>query len=393
MTYPVLQLNKGRERSLYHRHPWIFSGAVKTHPPVDAGAIVQVKAHDGAILGYGFYHPQSQITCKVFSFRTEAVESFDDAYWLRKLQQAMAMRQRCLDGSRTNAYRWVHAEGDTFPGLIADVYGDTVVAQVLHQGTALLAEQLPHWFRHFGFKNVYFKSKNASEKIEGVSIPDGWQGEAPQLPLVVKEHGLLFQVNPETGQKTGFFLDQRDNRQLLGQYAKGKRVLNTFSYTGGFSVYALHHGAEEVVSVDISKDAVAQCEQQIMLNNLPKEKHQAVAADCFDYLKQEGEGFDVMVLDPPAFAKNKRSVMQATRGYKELNLSAIKRIKPGGIIFTFSCSKNIDRDLFRKIVFGAAADARRDVRIIHQLTQGADHPVNIYHPEGEYLKGLVLYVS
>jgi len=390
-SIPVLTLHKGREKSIYNRHPWIFSGAVRQLPQAENGDIVQVNDAQGNQLGYGFFSPKSQIICRMVAFGTQTL-SFDASFWWQKLEKAFALRQQLFDPAQTNAYRLVHAEGDFFPGLIIDIYHHTAVVQLLTKATERLHELLLEGLQRLGIRHIYFKIKENSAWLEEVSIKAGWATAAPTLPIAIVENGHKFEVDVEKGQKTGFFLDQRDNRQLLAQYCQGKRVLNTFCYTGGFSVYALAGGAKEVHSVDISKEAIKGCEQNILQNFGAQAPHEAWAADSFDFLRQH-EGYDVVILDPPAFAKSAKTVANATRGYKDLNLSGMKRITPGGILFTFSCSGNISRDLFRKIVFGAAADAQRNVRILHQLTQPTDHPVSIFHPEGEYLKGLVLQIE
>lgn len=391
MPYKALILKPKKERAVIHRHPWLFTGAIHHTPPdVENGEIVEIRGNDNGLLGYGFFNPNSQICCRIFEFTQNPVE-INEAYWGAKMQRAYQLRQNIVDLSHTNCYRLLHAEGDFFPGIIADVYGDVVVAQILIKGTEKLIPVIEQELYKLGYKHIYLKTKTSSQTIEGINATD-WLGEAVQMPLNVVENAQKFNVNVETGQKTGFFIDQRDNRELLKTFSAGKKVLNTFCYTGGFSVYALAGGATEVHSVDISKDAIAQCEENILLNGY-NSKHTAIAQDCFEYLKQTDVDYDIMVLDPPAFAKNARSVPNATRGYKELNMVAMKKIKPGGLIFTFSCSQNIDKMLFQKIVFGAAADARRNVRILKHLNQPPDHPVSIFHPEGEYLKGLLLWVE
>jgi 23S rRNA (cytosine1962-C5)-methyltransferase len=289
--------------------------------------------------------------------------------------------------------RLLHAEGDEMPGFIADAYGDTVVLQVLTLGAERILPALADGLRAAGYRFIYLKIKENTAWLEHISLKPGWYGPAGQDIVQVQEHGMRFMVNVVEGQKTGFFLDQRDARALLRTYSAGAKVLNMFSYTGGFSLAALAGGAVQAISVDISKPAVEQAHQNAVLNGWGEDKHQSVAADCFEYLRQAPPDLDIIVLDPPAFAKKESALKNASRGYKELNLKAFKHLKPGGLLFTFSCSQAVSRDLFRKIIFGAAADARRSVRILHQTTQPPDHPINIYHPEGEYLKGLVLQVE
>ena len=389
----ALILKSGRERSLINRHPWVFSGAVKTLPIADNGEIIEIRDNHFNLLGYGFFDPQSQIICRVFEFTTNELK-IDRDFWWGKIERAYILRQKIILNNRgTNAFRLLHAEGDFLPGLICDVYGDVAVVQLLIKGTQNIYEDIIYCLQKIGLNYIYLKNKSNPKRFEDVGLPNGFLTEEILTDeKIIVENDLKFSIDFEKGQKTGFFIDQRDNRALLKTYSKDKLVLNAFSYTGGFSVYAAAGGALEVHSVDISKEASEACNKNMNLNftNFP---HLSVADDCFEYLKNTTNQYDVIVLDPPAFAKNARAVPNAARGYKELNLKAFQKIKPQGILFTFSCSQNIDRDLFRKIVFGAAADARRNVRILHQLTQPADHPVSIFHPEGEYLKGLVLQVE
>lgn len=387
-----LVLKSGRDRSVANRHPWVFSGAIKTYPDAENGDVVAVVTNNGQLLGYGFYSPKSQITCRIFHFGEAPATGFDAAFWKGKIERALKLRQQLIDPKTTSCYRLLHAEGDFLPGIIADVYGPVVVAQVLIKGTEHIYPLLEAALLESGYKHIYLKQKENSGFLEAVQLPKGWRTEPCPMPVRVQEHGLTFDIDVETGQKTGFFIDQRENRMLTQQFSTGKKVLNAFSYTGGFSLYALAGGAREVHSVDISKDAVARANELVELN-FPGAKHTGVAADCFDYLKQTEEVYDLIVLDPPAFAKSAKAVNNAARGYKELNMVAMKKIAPGGLLFTYSCSQNITPDLFRKIVFGAAVDAGREVRILRQLSQADDHPINIYHPEGEYLKGLMLYVE
>jgi 23S rRNA (cytosine1962-C5)-methyltransferase len=392
--YKNLILKSGRDRSILNRHPWIFSGAIKTMPLAENGDIVAVRDNGHTLLGYGFFSPQSQITCRLFAFTSQETDFSTSTYWHQKIRSAYHLRKLQVINPLTNAYRLLHAEGDFLPGIIADIYTDIAVLQLLIKGTEKVLPHLISGLQELGIRHIYLKNKHSPGFREEVFLPNGFltDGDAG-LHVVVEENGLKFRIDIEKGQKTGFFIDQRDNRDLLRNYSAGKKVLNAFSYTGGFSVYALAGKAAMVHSVDISKDATLICDENVLLNFGPAVAHQSIAADCFDYLRHANEPYDVMVLDPPAFAKNARAVPNASRGYKDLNMTAFKKIQPGGILFTFSCSQNIDKDLFRKIIFSAAADAGRNVRILHQLTQPADHPVNIFHPEGEYLKGLVLHVE
>ena len=384
MAYPQLKIKKGKEKSLHRFHPWIFSGAVEKQPEMSTNCIVEVVDFANAIIGYGFVETKSQIVCRVFEFSKTPIELSDD-FWKAKILSSYHLRKNTLLLGNTDCFRLIHAEGDYFPGLIVDIYHNIAVVQFRTTGTWLLKDIIFSTLQSLGYKHVFSKSPAYLDWAQG------WLGETGEPTVTVKENGLKFSVDVVKGQKTGFFLDQRENRKLLGEYAKDKKVLNCFSYTGGFSMYALAGGAKSVSSVDISKDAIENSKLNASLNNL-EENHEGIAADCFEYLRKAEKDFDLIILDPPAFCKDIRSVPQASRGYKDINMSAMKMIKSGGVLFTFSCSQHISRDLFQKIVFGAANDSGRKVRILHNLSQGPDHPINIYHPEGDYLKGLVLEV-
>ncbi|NBU71601.1 MAG: class I SAM-dependent rRNA methyltransferase [Bacteroidetes bacterium] len=392
--YPKLILQKGRERPVLLGHPWIFSGAVLIEPQASEGDIVSVCDHKQQLLAHGFYSPASQIRCRLFDFSTQVSTPFVASYWKQRISQAVALRRRWFDGNHTNAWRLLHAEGDRMPGVIADVYDQTVVVQLLIRGSERILPILAATLMESGFNHIYLKQKSISRHIEGLQQESGWLTPPPSdYPIRIREHGCLFEVDPVGGQKTGFFLDQRENRWLVGQNSQNRRVLNAFSYTGGFSIYALKGGASLVDSVDSSQAAVDQAQHNAQLNNL-EFSHRAITADCFDFLKQSKPGeYDLMVLDPPAFAKKAGAVPNALRGYKELNLEALRKIAPGGLLFSFSCSQAIEPQLFRKMLFGAAVDARRQVRLLHYLGQPADHPVDIGHPEGEYLKGWLMAVE
>jgi len=389
-----IKLKKGKDRVIHNRHPWIYSGAIAQMPELEKGEIVEILNNDNQLVAYAFYAPGNQITARVFDFTNETKNIESAEYWQERIYAAYELRKKYIISEQTNSYRLLHAEGDFFPGLIADVYKDVVVLQFLIKGTERLKDWIIQALTNLGFKYIYAKSKNASQVLEQMNIPKGWLSEKGPEKVEILENGAKFIVDFQRGQKTGFFLDQRDARKLVGHYSKGKNVLNTFSYSGGFSIYALLAGAKLVHSVDSSESAINLAEKNVLLNGFSAPQHQGFTQDVFSYLKSiEDNFYDLIVLDPPAFAKTARAVNNATRGYKELNLKAMKKIKKGGILFTFSCSQKINRDLFRKIIFGAAADARRNVRILHQTTQAPDHPINIYHPENEYLKGLVLYVE
>ncbi len=385
MAYPQLRIKKGKEKSLQRFHPWIFSGAVEKLPENSDTCIVEVADFTGNRIGYGFVEQKSQIVCRVFEFSNQEIELTND-FWKQKIVDSYLLKTQTLQLGDTNCFRLIHAEGDYFPGLIVDIYNKVAVVQFRTTGTWLLKDVIFDTLKSLGYTHVFSKSPAYLDWAQG------WMGEAGEPFTVVTENSLKFSVDVVKGQKTGFFLDQRENRKLLATYSKDKKILNCFSYTGGFSMYALAGGAKSVASVDISKDAIENAKLNASLNDL-SDRHEGVAADCFDYLRKADKDFDVIVLDPPAFCKDIRSVPQASRGYKDINMSAMKLVKKGGILFTFSCSQHISRDLFQKIVFGAANDTGRKVRILHNLSQGPDHPINIYHPEGDYLKGLVLEIQ
>jgi len=380
-----IKIKQERVKPFIQRHAWVFSGAVVGEITKSVG-IAEVVDEAGKILGYGFSDPSSQIVCRLFHFGNKPEAGFNLAYWKAKFQSAFALRQSLILDEKTDTYRLLHAEGDFFPGLIIDVYGgNTAFVHTLIDATGQWIKTWQDILVEMGIVQIYHKHGQAKE--------GKWLTGKPEAEILGKENGLSFIVDLEKGQKTGFFIDQRDNRQTIRELSKGKKVLNAFSYTGGFSVYAIAGGATEVFSVDISKDACNMGDRNA-LQNFPKfKKHASLTADCFDYLKEMDSDFDVVILDPPAFAKNKASVDKAARGYKEINLSAMRKIKSGGLLATFSCSQHIDKELFQKIVFAAAVDAGRLVRIVKPLSQTPDHPVNIFHPEGDYLKGLLLYVE
>ncbi|MDA3881636.1 MAG: class I SAM-dependent rRNA methyltransferase [Prolixibacteraceae bacterium] len=393
-NYTEIILKSGKDQSLKRFHPWVFSGAIKQiKGNVDEGDIVVVKSNQGEFLGIGHYQIGS-IAVRIFSFDNVPI---DERFWIQKLQFAYELRQKMLlpVADDTNVYRLVHGEGDGLPGLIIDFYNGTAVFQMHSIGMYHIREQLASCLKQVmgdALKAVYNKSSKTIPFKSAVEAVDGFIfGES--LPGIVSEYGNLFKVDWEEGQKTGFFIDQRENRKLIQQYAQGRDVLNMFCYTGGFSFYAMRGGANLVHSVDSSEKAIALTNENVALNFSGDERHKAFAADVFDFMKDIKDRYDLIVLDPPAFAKHQRSLPQALRGYKRINTRAFEQIRSGGILFTFSCSQVVSKDKFREAVFSAAAIAHRKVRIIHQLTQPVDHPVNIYHPEGEYLKGLVLYVE
>lgn len=384
MNYPQIRLKKGREKSADNYHPWIFSGAVEKAEQMKDGDIAAVVSSDDRILGYGFYDRNSQIICRIFHFGDDDQE-FNSAYWDKKFFNAFRLRDMFAILPDTNCYRLVHAEGDGLPGLIIDIYNETAVIQFLIKGTYFLREIIFGCLNKLGFRKIYVKNDPLNS--------GGYRASEESETLVeTMENGLRFFVDIAGGQKTGFFIDQRDNRRIASSVSDSKKVLNLFAYTGGFSAACFQGGASKVVSVDVSKTALALCSKNVMVN-FPAASHEIAEADCFQYLRDMNESFDVIIIDPPAFAKNQSSVNKASRGYKDLNLLAIRKIASPGLILSFSCSQHVSRDLFQKIIFAAAADAGRQVRILKHLEQPKDHPVNIFHPESEYLKGLMLWVE
>ena len=400
-----LYLKKGREESLRRFHPWVFSGAIGgiEGPDPEEGDPVAVYSTRKEFLGWGHYQIGS-IAVRMLSFADDMPAGGPDAtFWQQRLQGCLDARRAVglSDAAGTNCYRLVHGEGDGLPGLVIDWYDGVCVLQAHSAGMFRAKDLITKAIRAiYGerLKAVYDKSSGTAPFKAGLDLADGYlwkSGDAAALcPRPVLENGHKFLVDWETGQKTGFFLDQRENRALVERYARGRRVLNLFCYTGGFSVYALAGGALSVDSVDSSARAVELVEQNIALNFGPAAPHRALCCDAIDFVKEAPEGaYDLMIVDPPAFAKHRGALQNALRAYQRLNAAAIKAVAPGGIVFTFSCSQVVDREAFALAVFSAAAETGRAVRIIDRLCQPADHAVNIYHPEGAYLKGLVLYVE
>ena len=392
--YNTITLKRGKEESLLRFHPWVFSGAIANLPKeIEEGDTVRVEASDGKLLGVGHYEIGSIAVRMLASDETEINESF----YRERLAQAWSLRERLgLIRPDNTTFRLVHGEGDFLPGLIVDIYGDTAVVQAhsvgMHYARNIIADALTS-LPELAIANVYYKSETTLPfKAQLDPVNDYILGSYSGNEAL--ENGLRFHIDWLRGQKTGFFVDQRDNRALLEHYSRGARVLNMFCYTGGFSVYAMRGEAKKVVSVDSSAKAIALTDANVGLNFPGDTRHEAVAVDAFRYLADmEQDAFDLIILDPPAFAKHRGAIRNALRGYQRLNAAAMEKIAPGSILFTFSCSQAITREQFRLAVFSAAAQTGRRVRILHQLTQPADHPVNIYHPEGEYLKGLILYVE
>ena len=391
----TIRLKRGKSESLKRFHPWIFSGAIASmSEQPQEGEIVEVVDSEGHFAALGHYQIGS-ITVRVLSFERSRI---DTDFWKRRLHEAWLMRKAIgVTGlSDNNIYRLVHGEGDRLPGLIIDVYGNTAVMQAhsvgMHRQRMQIAEALAE-ATEGEISNVYYKSETTLPFKAGLGQEDGFilGGETGNIAT---EYGLQFHIDWLKGQKTGFFVDQRENRRLLEHYAKGKKVLNMFCYTGGFSVYAMRGGALQVDSVDSSAKAVALTDANISLNFPDDGRHRTFAEDAFKFLADmPADLYDLIILDPPAFAKHRSAIKNGLIGYRKLNAKAFEKIKSGGILFTFSCSQAITRDMFRMAVFTAAARSGRRVRILHQLSQPADHPVDFSHPEGEYLKGLVLEVE
>ncbi len=391
-----LKLKPGREKSLLRRHPWIFASAIdQTSGRLEAGETVQVLSHQGEPLGWAAWSPDSQIRARMWSF--DPADAIDLDFFRQKLQRAFQLREALALDPLTNAYRLVHAESDGLPGLILDRYGDVLVMQCLTAGMEAWREPLADVLMEMtGAACLYERSDADVRSLEGLPERTGvLRGRLPAGSLLLREHGLQFQVDVQKGHKTGFYLDQRDNRARLQAVARGRTVLNCFAYTGGFAVYALVGGAASVLSVDSSAEALALGRVNVALNSLPEGRDTWLEGDVFQVLRQmrdQARRFDLIVLDPPKFAPTVAQAERAARGYKDINLLALKLLAPGGLLFTFSCSGGVSPELFQKIVAGAALDAGVDARIVGVMAQGPDHPVALNFPEGAYLKGLILSV-
>ena len=392
-----VRLRKGKEESLKRFHPWVFSGAIATiDEGIAEGEVVRVVTNSGDFIAVGHYQ-EGSIAVRVLTFSDVQI---DDEFWHSRLASALKMRQAIgiADNPNNNTYRLVHGEGDNLPGLIIDVYGGTAVMQAHSIGMHLCRKEIAHALNEVmegRVKHIYYKSETTLPFMTADDMNCFLVGGSDDN--IATENGLKFRVDWLKGQKTGFFVDQRENRSLLEKFSKGKRVLNMFCYTGGFSFYAMRGGAELVHSVDSSAKAIELTKQNVELNFPGDARHEAYCEDAFKYLESVGQSsaltYNLIILDPPAFAKHRGALHNALKGYTRLNQKAFEKIEKGGILFTFSCSQVVTKDHFRNAVFTAAALAKRKVRILHQLHQPADHPINIYHPEGEYLKGLVLYVE
>ena len=383
-------LKPGKDKAVRNRHHWIFSGAVQSLPDFENGSILAVRSATGDILGHAYFNRASSIIGRMVSFGKTAPE---DAI-RQSIERAVSLRRRFFDPAVTNAYRLVNAEGDLLPGLTADVYGDVLVLQVATLGMDKLKPLvLDLLVTALKPRSVYEKSDLPARREEGLPDFEGTiQGE-PVGRVRILEEGLPFLVDIVRSQKTGFYLDQREMRRLVRDFARGRQVLNAFSYTGAFSVYALKGGAVRADSVDSSESAIALAQENFELNGLPSDAGVFFTADVFQFLRDPDLDYDFIILDPPAFAKRKTDVVQACRGYKDINRLAIQKVRPQGLVMTFSCSHFVDEKLFQQVVFQAAGEAGRRVRIIQRHRQALDHPVNIFHPETEYLKGFLLYVD
>lgn len=390
----TLFLRRGKSESLKRFHPWVFSGAIAgANGKLNEGDVVRIVSNENELMGYGHYQIGS-IAVRMLTFREEKI---DHAFWVTRLSEALRLRKALQLTGRAdnNIYRLMHGEGDRLPGLVIDVYGKTAVMQAHSVGMHMSREQIADALIEASeglIENVYYKSETTLPFKADLHQENGFLRGHDEGNVAV-ENGLKFHIDWLRGQKTGFFVDQRENRSLLEHYAKGRNVLNMFCYTGGFSVYAMRGGANLVHSVDSSAKAIDLTRANAEMNFPGDARHEAFAEDAFKFLEQAGSNYDLIVLDPPAFAKHKDALPRALKGYTRLNAIAFRKIKPGGIVFTFSCSQAVNKDQFRLAVFTAAAQSGRHVRILHQLHQPADHPINIYHPEGEYLKGLVLEVE
>ncbi len=393
-TITTVFLRRGKSESLKRFHPWVFSGAIAgANGKLQEGDTVRVVSAEGELMGYGHYQIGS-IAVRMLTFDEETI---NHNFWRCRLAEAFRLREalQLTHRADNNIYRLVHGEGDRLPGLVIDVYGETAVVQAHSVGMHVCREDIAKALVEASdglVKNVYYKSETTLPYKAELGQENGFL-IGHDDGNVATENGLRFHIDWLKGQKTGFFVDQRENRSLLEHYAKGRNVLNMFCYTGGFSVYAMRGDATQVHSVDSSAKAIELTRANAELNFPGDTRHEAFAEDAFKFLETAGDNYDLIVLDPPAFAKHKDALQRALKGYTRLNAIAFRKIKPGGILFTFSCSQAVNKDQFRLAVFTAAAQSGRHVRILHQLHQPADHPINIYHPEGEYLKGLVLEVE
>ena len=383
----TIALKPGKEKSLQRQHPWVFSGALNKQEEIADGELVRITSKNGKFLGIGHYQNAS-IAVRIISFEDRSI---DHEFWVNTIQKAHDTRTRLeLPSDETTIYRLVHGEGDLLTGLVVDIYGDTAVMQPHSEGMYLQSREIAEALQEVlgdSLKTCILKHPSHA-KEEAAEVLFGESREVYEA----KEWSITYRLDLLNGQKTGFFVDQRENRKRLGEYSRGKKVLNTFCYNGGFSLCALHAGADKVVSIDVSKSAIDQTKENLKVNGFDPLKHECIAMDTFEYLQQNSEDFDVIVLDPPAFAKHMSARHNALKGYTRLNAMALRQIKRGGILFTFSCSQVVDKTLFYNAIVAAAIQSGRSVKVLERLSQPGDHPFNIFHPEGEYLKGLILEV-
>jgi 23S rRNA (cytosine1962-C5)-methyltransferase len=391
ITLPRIILKRGREKPILRGHPWLFSGAVaKVEGEVSLGEVGEVYSKEGQFLGLGHFNPRSQIIVRVL---TQKKEELEESFFRERLSRAAVLREDWLRG-RTNAYRVINGEGDYLPGLIVDRYGDILVLQCLTAGMDRLKEMLINLLvKEFRPQSIYERSDVTTRSEEGLSESSGllYGKDVPEW-IKIEEYGWCFKVNVKKGQKTGFYLDQRENRFSLGGLSEGKKILDCFCYTGGFSIHAGSGRAKEVTLVDSSEEALAIAEEHFSLNQLEKIPHRCIRGDVFEIMRGIEPGYDIVILDPPPFAKKKGHLASASRGYKDLNLWAFRLLNKEGLLLTFSCSHHMSWDLFQKIVFSAALDSERSVQLIGRMGHPWDHPINLYHPEGEYLRGLICRV-
>lgn len=392
MSNPVCKLHDGREKSLLNRHPWVFSGAIRDiDSDLESGQLLDVLASDGTFLARGYFNPNSQIRIRVLSFRDEPI---DVAFFAGRLRTGQTWRGPLL-ADTTNAYRLCNSEGDRLPGLIVDRYDEFLVAQFLTAGIeGFKSEIIQALVETFSPKGIYEKSEGGYRKEEGLpQVAGNLHGEEPPDRLRITEFGLPLYVNIREGQKTGFFLDQRQSRHLARTVSDGRQVFNCFGYSGAFTVACLAGGAKRVVTVDTSKTSLELAKENVALNGFEVKDEDFVVADVFQFLRDTSDPTDFIVLDPPAFAKSKAALQRASRGYKDINFNAIRLLPKGGLLMTFSCSGHVSTELFQKILFAASQDAGRSLQILTRLGHGFDHPINIYHPEGEYLTGALCLVG
>ena len=391
ISLPRIVLKRGREKPVLRGHPWIFSGAVaRVEGEVSPGEVGEVYSQGGQFLGLGQINPRSQITVRLL---TQKKEELGESFFGERISRAAVLRENWPRG-RTNVYRVINGEGDFLPGLIVDRYGETLILQCLTAGMDRLKEMLTHLLENkFRPQSIYERSDVATRNEEGLAESSGllYGKDVPEW-IEVEEQDCRFRVNIKKGQKTGFYLDQRENRFSLRRLSEGRKILDCFSYTGAFSVHAASEGAEEVTLIDSSEEALAMAEEHFKLNRLEKVPHRMIRGDVFEVMRGLEPGYDIVILDPPPFAKKKGHLQSASRGYKDLNLSAFRLLNQEGLLLTFSCSHHMDWDLFQKIVFSAALDSGRSVQLVGRMGHPWDHPINLCHPEGEYLRGLICRV-